>query len=193
MLPFYHAAYRRPTTDNDLYHANVSKKRGGTSARAQGGHSVFGGFLERVRAPLTVALLGLFVLACSSSPAPREFVRSEPGGNVNLTIAASVANHPPTTITVTIDDALVASQLLAALAQAPKHYRLKVSPGHHEITARANTGRTKEVFPIFIQENSQWLTLTYLCACEGGGHTAGVAHFSLEQPQPPATEVQLQQ
>ena len=197
MLSFYRSACRRPMTDTPLCAVKALKVHAQVppTGRAGRDQAVLGTqrFLRRFSAPLLVAFLGLFAVACSSSPASPEFVRSESGGNVNLTIATSVVKHPSTTITVAIDDALVVSQLLTDLIQEPKHYRLKILPGHHEITARANTGRTKEVFPIFIHEDVEWLTLTYLCECEGGEHPAKTAHFSLDQPQTPTEKVPLQQ
>jgi hypothetical protein len=128
-----------------------------------------------------LALAAALISGCATS----EFdtVKSEPGANVNLTLSSTALNHSPTTITVTIDDALVATQPLAKLVQRPKHYRLKLTPGHHELIARANTGRTKEIFPVFVHEHTEWMTLSYQCACEGPNHDGDSGHFLMEQSE----------
>lgn len=108
--------------------------------------------------------------------------RSDNGANVQLSIASYLLDHPPTTVTVTIDNSLVASHRLEELVKGPKVYQLRLTPGHHELIARANTGLTKEVFPIFVHGHAEQITLTYQqCVCEEMHRETDTVHFVLNQ------------
>jgi hypothetical protein len=135
-----------------------------------------------------VAVLGLLLVACTSSskpPSAKPTLRAElsrvtptQGGNFTLYVSNQSFARPTVDITVSIDGARVISQPFEVKGQHNWiSFAFDLSPGQHELRALSEAGDSRSTLN-FTTGTRNWAVLDYWCCDKTEGEPRFTFHIS---------------